>query len=135
MSFMQIDSYGQVMSFGPGGIMTINGKRVESAWAKTPETVKLVVDGKVVWEGKAQKAELHIEASTSIDACSASIHVTGNCDSVKTVSGSIQVEGNVMGSASTVSGDVRVEGDLHGNARTVSGDIRSGGKKRRTGPR
>jgi hypothetical protein len=128
MSFMQMSSGGQIISFGPGGMM-VNGKRVERAEAKGPETVKLVVDGAVVWEGKAKVAELHIEAAVVVDACSASVHVKGDCGSAKTVSGSIAVEGSVLGNASTVSGDIRAEGEIRGSARTVSGDIRSGGKK------
>jgi DUF4097 and DUF4098 domain-containing protein YvlB len=70
-----------------------------------------------------------------VHASSARVHVKGDCGSAKTVSGSIEVEGSVLGNAQTVSGDVRAEGGIFGSARTVSGDIRAGGKKKRGGPK
>lgn len=61
----------------------------------------------------------------SIDGGFASVTVNGNVDSVQTVSGSVDIEGEVRGSVKTVSGAVRAAGSIHGNVKTVSGSIRS----------
>ncbi len=131
MSFMQSNGRGQTVSFGSGGIF-INGKRIEKAEMEQPETVKLVIDGTVVWEGKAKVAELHIEGSASVETCDAEVHIKGDARGpVKTMSGSVHVEGNVLGGASTMSGDVRVAGEIRGGVSTMSGDIHKGGERKK----
>lgn len=54
---------------------------------------------------------------------SVSVVVHGNAGSIRTMSGDVQVDGDVNGSVSTMSGEVRCN-HLRGNASTMSGDIR-----------
>lgn len=56
-----------------------------------------------------------------IDYCN-QLTVTGNCNSVNTVSGNVKIEGDVAKNVETTSGDVRTR-DIGGNVKTVSGDV------------
>ena len=51
------------------------------------------------------------------------ITLNGDAKSVETVSGTVNVYGNVIGNVRTTSGDVHVEGDVGQDVSTVSGDV------------
>lgn len=69
---------------------------------------RIIIDGDVVQE---------LSGNVSLN-----ITITGNCESVKTMSGDVVVKGIVHGDISTMSGDVRC-GPIGGNVKTMSGDI------------
>lgn len=56
-----------------------------------------------------------------IDYCN-QLSVTGNCNSVSTVSGNVKVEGDIVKNVETTSGDIRAR-EIGGNVKTVSGDV------------
>lgn len=88
---------------------------------------KVVIDGKdVTPDGK----EINISVVGNIetinaDACT-KIEVKGDVRSVKTMSGDVEVTGNVTDSATSTSGDVEVGGSVGGNVKTMSGDVDCG---------
>lgn len=53
--------------------------------------------------------------------------IEGNCKNLETMSGDIEVRGNVEGYVKTSSGDVEVGSDIKGNVKTSSGDVEVGG--------
>ena len=68
------------------------------------------------------------------------VYVNGNCNSIDTASGDIDIKGdaykvntvsaditcnNISCSCSTISGDINVKGRIAGNCSTLSGDISS----------
>jgi DUF4097 and DUF4098 domain-containing protein YvlB len=61
----------------------------------------------------------------NVDACS-TISVNGNVKALKTISGDVEVTGNIEGEVNTTSGDIECEGNIGGSVRTVSGDIDCG---------
>lgn len=46
-----------------------------------------------------------------------------NTGSIETVSGDVNISGNVSGAVKSISGDIKVKGNVRGNVNTVSGDI------------
>jgi hypothetical protein len=85
---------------------------------------KILVDGvDVTPDAKIINIEIQGDVETiKVDACD-NISVSGNAESVRTVSGDIDIKGNVTGGVSTVSGDVKC-GNVGGSCTTVSGDIK-----------
>lgn len=60
----------------------------------------------------------------NVDTASADVFVEGNCSSIKTSSGNVTVNGSVLNKGvSTMSGDVDVSGDIMGDVSTMSGNI------------
>jgi len=47
------------------------------------------------------------------------------CNTIKTMSGSVYCDGDIKGSVNTMSGSVRAEGSIGGSVSTMSGNIRS----------
>ena len=109
----------------------INGKVFKYNGRLTVIDNKFFVDGKEItdWESleiDQKHIDIKIEGEVEriqIDTCD-NLHINGNCNRVKTVSGDVEVKGNVDGDIETVSGDVEVYGSVSGDVRTVSGDIR-----------
>lgn len=93
-----------------------------------------VRDGKVHIDGRdvtpdAKEVSISIVGNVErldVDACS-KVSVTGDVGSVKTMSGDVEVGGNVTGNVGTMSGSVRCDGSIGGNVSSMSGDIKSGG--------
>lgn len=89
---------------------------------------KVIIDGKdVTSEYNSEEKEINITVtgdiqSLEVDSCN-KVLVTGNTGPVKTVSGDVDITGDVAGSVNTVSGDVDC-GNIAGSVRTVSGDIK-----------
>lgn len=46
-----------------------------------------------------------------------------NTGSIETVSGDVNISGNVSGAVKSISGDIKVKGNVMGNVNTVSGDL------------
>jgi hypothetical protein len=86
-----------------GGHITVDGKDV------TPDAkeISIVVNGSL--------------ASLEVDSCD-KVSVTGDVGKVSTISGRVDISGNVAGSVSTVSGRVDC-GNISGSVSTVSGRI------------
>lgn len=89
-----------------------------------------VINGRVIVDGKDLTPEekvINIEVTGNIDLLSADactqISVKGDVKTVKTMSGDVDISGNVNGSVSTMSGDVTAQ-KIEGNASSMSGDIR-----------
>lgn len=60
----------------------------------------------------------------NVDTASADVFVEGSCSSIKTSSGNVTVKGSVGNKGvSTMSGDVNVSGDIMGDVSTMSGNI------------
>lgn len=89
-----------------------------------------IVNGKVVIDGKdatPDAKEISIVVNGAVnrleaDACN-TISVTGDVGNIKTLSGDVDVSGDVSGSVQTMSGDVSC-GSIAGSASSMSGDIK-----------
>lgn len=88
------------------GNMTINGKTYSG-------NNIIISNGKVIVDGAEQSEVLEHNIV---------VNVTGDVQSLETTSGDVQCE-SVSGDVKTVSGDVNVRGNVAGNVKTVSGDI------------
>jgi hypothetical protein len=92
----------------------------------------IISNGKIIIDGKditPNENEISIEVNGNIefidvDNCN-KINVTGNCTSIKTQSGDIEVKSSILGNVQTMSGDVYCEQTIHGNVSTMSGDIKT----------
>ena len=88
-----------------------------------------VTNGKVLIDGvdagiEGKEISIVVDGdlgSLSVDSCNY-VKVSGNCDQVKTMSGDIEVGGDVMGDCKTMSGDIAC-GHIFGGAETKSGDF------------
>lgn len=104
--------------------VTINGINITgSANSVVIKNNKVYVDGKDV---TPSEKEINIEVHGNVNSINADsvsrIVITGNTEYAKTMSGSIDVHGNVLGDASTMSGDIRC-GNINGSVKTISGNI------------
>lgn len=86
---------------------------------------KVVIDGiNVTPDAKNITISVEGNISTlSVDMCN-KINITGNIGSLSTVSGDVEITGEVGGNVGTVSGDVKC-GNISGSVKTVSGDIKN----------
>lgn len=88
----------------------------------------VIIDGKKVDSGK--KRELKITVEGHVDKLEVDhaehVWVNGGADSVKTMSGDVEIKGDIKGSVKTMSGDVECTGKIGGSVSTMSGDITSG---------
>lgn len=85
---------------------------------------KIIIDGIDVTPESLQVqiiVESNIE-SIKADTCN-TISVTGSVESISTMSGDVEIDGNISGSISTMSGDVDCN-NVGGNISTMSGDIK-----------
>lgn len=113
------------------GKVIINGKTFNYTGSLTMINGKFFVDGKEVtdWEDftKDQKhIDIKVEGDIDrllVDNCN-SVTITGNCNRVKTVSGDVEIGGDVDGDVESVSGDIDIAGKVSGDVKTVSGNIR-----------
>ena len=105
---------GKVMNMSGGSISIIDGN--------------VIIDGKQVdmsGFGDAKVFNIVVQGDVEkVDGAFSSITVEGNASSVKSVSGTVKVDGDVEGNVSTVSGTVKVAGNIEGNVSTVSGSVR-----------
>jgi len=92
--------------------IVINGQNVWVDGVKQEGT--LIGDVKIIVNGDVEV----------IDGAVASVEVTGECHTVKTMSGSVSC-GDVKGNVSTMSGSVRC-GEIGGSVSTMSGNINRG---------
>lgn len=112
------------VEFGPaGGTFAVGGKTYKASKTVSIKDGKLLVDGGEMRE---------LPGEPKLHYAEGPIVVHGTVASIRTMSGSIEVHGNVTGGVSTMSGDVRVDGHVGGSATSMSGDVRVG--KRTTGP-
>lgn len=95
---------GSVSVCESGGEIWINGKKI-----KTPKSkiINIVVKGDV--------------KEINVDSCN-KVTVEGNANTVKVVSGDIEICKDVQGSVSSTSGDITCK-KIAGSVSTVSGDI------------
>lgn len=108
----------------------INGKTHTYKGSLTVINGKFFVDGKEVTDwSELEKDQQHIDIKIEgdveriqVDTCD-TISITGNCNRVKTVSGDVEIGGDVDGDVESVSGDINC-GNVSGDVKTVSGDIR-----------
>ena len=106
--------------------ITINGTVVT-----TSSRSVVIKNGKVIIDGKdltPESKEINISiigglSKLEVDACS-KVDVSGDVGSIKTMSGDIDVTGNVTGDIKTMSGDVDC-GTVGGSISTMSGDIKN----------
>lgn len=85
---------------------------------------KVIIDGKdVTPESKA--ITISVEGNIdnlNVDACD-KVTVSGNATKVKTMSGDVEIHGDVSGDVKTMSGDVDC-GNIGGSVSTMSGDVK-----------
>ena len=85
---------------------------------------KIFIDGK---EHEIDSKTINISVTGNIDSISADscqkISVKGDVNTLKTMSGDVEIEGIINGSVSTMSGDVDC-GNVLGSVSTLSGDIK-----------
>lgn len=105
--------------------ISINGINVSASGSISITNGKVFVNGiDVTPEGK--EINIVITGDTDkiqVDACNTFI-VNGKVGSVKTMSGDVDVRGDVDGSIQTMSGDVEC-GKVSGSVSSMSGDIKS----------
>lgn len=89
-----------------------NGKSVIDTNDFTEKNIKIVIQGNVEGDVKTDCGD---------------IEVTGNCRSVISTSGDINIKGSVGFSVKSTSGDITC-GEVHGDIQTVSGNIENKGK-------
>lgn len=108
---MNVISINGVNVSASGSICISNGKVIVNGIDVTPETKEI----NIIVNGDTDKIQ--------VDACN-SFHSTGKVGDIKTMSGDVNVYGDVEGSIQTMSGDV----DCHkvsGSIKTMSGSIRN----------
>ena len=94
-----------------GQLITISGNKVIiDGNDVTPE----LTDINIIVEGNIE--------SIKADTCN-TISVTGSVGSISTMSGDVEIDGNISGSISTMSGNVDCN-NVGGNISTMSGDIK-----------
>ena len=85
---------------------------------------KVIIDGKDVTPD-SKSIQINVDSNIhtlEVDNCE-KITVTGNVGNVKTLSGDVDITGDVSGSIQTMSGDVDC-GSIGGSVSTMSGDIK-----------
>ena len=113
------------------GKVIINGKVFNYTGRLTVVNNKFFVDSKEItdWES-LEKDQKHIDIKIEgdverllVETCD-NLYIEGNCNRVKTVSGDVEIGGDVDGDVESVSGDISVSGSVSGDVKTVSGNIR-----------
>ena len=109
-------------------MININGKRYEGNSISVNGN-KITIDGKDVTPNEKEIVITvlgNIE-KLDVDSCK-KIAIVGNCGSVKTMSGNVDIDSYVSGNVKTMSGSVDCSGNISGSVSTMSGNIKS--KKR-----
>lgn len=86
---------------------------------------KIIVDGVNVTPGDSKHIKIEVTGNIdklTVDACN-EISINGNVGTVKTMSGNVDVTGDIAGDIKTLSGNVDCD-DVSGNVKTMSGNIR-----------
>lgn len=121
-----------------GVFVTVNGVRIPGRSVSMTNGV-LFVDGKRYEEKADDGAAIHYKELTlvisgnvrgSVSTTSGKVQVSGGCETAKSVSGDVEIEGDVSGDVSSISGDVRVTGSVTGKASSVSGRVNTGASRR-----
>lgn len=113
------------------GKVTINGKTFQYTGTLTMINGRFFIDGKEVTDWKSltkdqKRIDIKIEGDVErlqVDTCD-NLYIEGNCNKVKTVSGYVEIGGNVDGDVESVNGGIEIQGNVSGDVRTVSGNIR-----------
>lgn len=106
-------------------MITINGQTFYGDNV-TIKNGKVIVDGKDYTPADSKTISISIQGDLkdlNVDACN-KVDIKGNVVNAKTVSGDLEISGDIAGNASTVSGDIKC-GNIKGNVSTVSGDIKN----------
>lgn len=96
---------------GSGNIVISNGKVTVNGKDVTPDSKEIFI----IVNGNTEMI--------SADACN-TLTVTGSIGSLRTMSGDVNVAGNIEGHVDTMSGDVECE-IIYGSVKTLSGDIKT----------
>ncbi len=107
-----------------GSQVTINGKSYFGNNISVSNN-KVYIDGKEATPGEDKVINISIEGnveSLSVDGCD-HVTVSGSAGSVKTLSGNVNIKGDVSGDANTMSGNLSC-GNVGGSVKTMSGNIR-----------
>ncbi len=104
--------------------ITINGKTYQGNNIS-------VINNKVFIDGQDQTPDsktinISIEGNVEtlkVDVCD-KVVINGNVGSASSVSGDIDIQGDVLGGVTSVSGDIKC-GTIGGSVSTVSGDIKN----------
>jgi len=86
---------------------------------------KVFVDGVELREGESKTINITVNGNLDVlkvDSCQ-KVMVMGTVNALSTISGDVDISGDVGDSVSTVSGDVEC-GNIGGSVKTVSGDIK-----------
>lgn len=111
------------------GNIIVNGRRISvSGNSISVINDQVFVDGRRIdvesEVGPAAVYNIVVQGSVGqVSGDFANIEVTENAGSVSTMSGRVEVGGDVQGSVSTMSGRVEVDGSVKGNVSTISGRI------------
>lgn len=102
----------------------INGVTIQASGNISVQNGKILVNGVDVTPD-AKEINIVVGGNTDkihVDACNL-ITVSGRVGDIKTMSGDVEVNGDVDGSISTMSGDVEC-GNIGGSVKSMSGDIK-----------
>jgi len=142
IDFMSTRTMGSMIEMtGTNGSITLNGVMYtgNSLIVKADGTV--IIDG-VVQDGAINGYDICIDVDGDVDGDVERIETTSSyvscrdasrvetvsggvyCCDVQTVSGDVDVSGDVLCDIKTTSGDVSVDGSVGGSVTTMSGDIR-----------
>ncbi|MBO2010852.1 hypothetical protein [Hymenobacter negativus] len=110
--------------------VTINGKTYSGGRSISVINNRVFIDGKEVTGEAAEQKEINISVngsveSLSVDACN-QVQITGDCQHVKTQSGSVRVGGMVGGKVESTSGSIQVDGSVNGDVESMSGSVHCG---------
>lgn len=103
--------------------VVINGVIIQGGRNVSIVNGKITVDGKDVTPD-AKEISIVVNGAVErldVDACR-TVSVTGDVGNVKTMSGDVDVSGDVKGSVQTMSGSVSC-GNIAGGASSISGNI------------
>lgn len=107
-------------------MITINGKTISSNGGSITITGgKILIDGKEVDLEDVKEINIEVTGNVQqldVDNCN-KINISGDCNSVKTHNGSVDIGGNVAQDVSTHNGNVDC-GNVGGNVTTRNGNIK-----------
>ena len=103
-------------------MITINGQ-IYNGNSIIVKNNNIIIDGDNV---TPKEKNITITVEGNIDKINADIvdeiNIHGDCNSIKTMSGDVTINGSVDGNVQTMSGDVEAE-TINGNISTMSGNI------------
>lgn len=104
-------------------MININGK-VYSGNNVSVVNNKVIIDGKRVDDENSKEIKISVEGniqSLDVEYCD-EIKITGECESVVSKNGNIQVKGNVKGDVTSKNGNIICR-DVEGSVETKNGNI------------